>query len=320
MLSFNVTDMNVSGGGLLLLAAAALWIAYLLPTLVHRAREGAGSRVRYGSASARKAAKAELLAQRLAQKQQHRAELERHRDLALAEAERKAAERAALTAERSAKKGLSLAQTRQRLRLARTGASGLVVVGLAGIAVGVIGPGMNLIVWVGQLLVASGTVLAAIGLVIALNRTRALDALAGVGQAVPSAVAPPATAPTVTSAPRATAPARNATWTPRSLPAPMHLADGSSAARTIAAQQSLAELRRRALELSAESASRHGAPTSLERARRAAAARTAAPAASAVASSASAPAATSRFAQMGIVEGAEAQLDVTAILQNRRAV
>ncbi len=318
----------MSGGGLLLLAAAVLWILYLLPTLVHKGREASLSRAATGMSS-REAAKAELVQRRLEHKLAHQAELERHRDLALAEAERKAAERAARTAERSAHKGRSLAQTRQRLRLARSAASFVVVVGMAAIVVGVVGPSMNMILWVGQLLVAAGTVFATVGLVVSLNRSRALDALSVVGQqAQPVAARSVVQSATPSVLPSAKARATSRTWTPAPLPAPMHQSEGSHAARAIAAQHSLEELRRRAMEISAESVGRYVAPTSLEAARMAPrpaaapAARTAAQArpAAAPAAPANTSSGTSRFASMGIVEGAEAQLDVAAILQNRRAV
>ena len=323
--------MGTFSGGILLLVGAALWVAYLFPTILRRRQYHSGE---HGLALPQRAhpelrSDAEAYAgpsgpsiaiaphgrlERL-EKQERRAN------------ERKLAETAATKnaeanqARREAKREAALsAEGKARRRRLRALSSLLLLGSLATAVTGVVLFAMGGSYWIAA---AGG-----LGSLLAVSALLTLAARTPRPQLAAEVVAAETFEPV--ELPRAAA---TRSWTPQPLPQPLHLAPGSRAAATIASTDAAAALRRAALEVAAERATQPKLPSVTERAARRgsapaapAAAPGAAPAAAPAASAAGQPGRTAaeeiaaRYAALDpSALAAEAQLDVSAVLERRRA-
>lgn len=282
-------DGPVLSGGVIVLVAVLLWMLYLLPSWRGRYQYNASERnaVRLNQAL-------RVLAETSETPDEVRLELNARTALAqqkLArrlQSEKEAAQLVALRAELAAARAdpaLRQARDRRRVRILCTV---LLLVGLAVASIGVwqvaVG-GAQLMIWIGG----------ALALVAALTLQK-MAAVARRGARRPAAkvVAEPA--------PRVSPPLHDqgrATWTPRSLPAPMVQVDGSLA-QTARAEIDAQEQRRRAERVA-------------ELRRRAAQMAPADPVALPAA------AASSPYAQMGFVDDAEIEQHVRQLLRDRAA-
>lgn len=298
-------DGQVLGGGVIVVVAVGLWLAYLVPSWLERQRFEAAERnalrlnrairVLAETSEAPEEVRLELNARtahqqhRLAKRVQAEIEHARHEELRTELAARRAAPEA------------RRARARRRVRLTATA---LLVAGvaLAGLGVWSVAAGGT---WTG---VAIGCLVALVA-VAALQRQASVAArqarriAAGRLAAEPAAAAaarPAAAAPAVQDVALEPTPH----WSPRPLPRPLSAEAGSRAAREIDARAALArqareeELRRRLAELV------EPAPAPITAAR--------------IAPSPAAEA-DSRFASMGYVDDAEIEEHVRALL-TRRAV
>lgn len=330
-------------GGVLLLVAAVLWVAYLFPTMIRRRHDLASERnavrlqqtLRVIAEAAETPqevrveanARAIYAQQRMLAKLEHKEELENLRALAAAEAERKAAERAAMLASKAAAKALSVAEMRARIRRRRAATSLCLLLALMTTTVGLMGLAWGM-TWMVSAAGATGAVLSLLALSHWARSAHALTERPVSAPVSQSADRFDVSVPSVT--PQAS------TWTPQSLPAPLHLSPGSRAAATIASNDALEQLRRRAREIATESVSapstrirnvaavRHNqemqahslasrpASTSASTLRRTE------PSAARVEGSSSDL--SQRLASMGIVDSTETSFNVTDVLQRRRAV
>jgi hypothetical protein len=316
------------GGGVMVAIAAVLWVAYLLPSWLHRRQYLATERnaVRLQQtlrilaetaetpeqvrveATARAAASQErvLRDREAAERARMKAEEE------TAAIERRSAERAAAEALRRVRASVEAPRARARmLRRMRATASIVLLTSLA-----ITGVGVTLAV-VGQ-----GWVLAAAGVVGTVGSIALLNRFARVSRRQGVAVRPAAVVPATSFAPvewaADEAPAA-AGWTPRPMPKPLSQSPGSIAAVAMDSAEAAAALRRAAVfaAMSQRAAEINESPVTVLRP-----VATAAPAASARAAS-SAPAdaaAPSAFASMGIVDAAGPGMgDLDAVLRRRRA-
>ncbi|KQP01726.1 hypothetical protein [Leifsonia sp. Leaf264] len=323
-------------GGVMVAIAAALWIAYLVPSWLHRRQYLATERnavrlqqtlrILAETAETPEAVRLETTARAVAA-QEHvlrehqaaeRARLKAEATIATETrraAEREAAESVRLARAAAARSASAAGRARTRARAVRRNRA-LTSLGLllslialvAGVVTGALGA-----TWTLAVAGLGGTVVALF----------VLSSLAKAGRRVPVSVA---AAPAAVSerfvpvefadaAPVATRPA----WTPRPLPKPLTLERGSVAAAAMDSVEEAAALRRAAVfaAMSEKAAAMNaGAPVPLRRAPAAsapAAERTAAPA------SASVPAVDSRFARMGIIDDAAPGMsDLDAVLRRRR--
>jgi hypothetical protein len=324
--------MDVIGGGLLVAVAAALWIAYLLPSWLRRRQYLATERnavrlqqtlrILAETAETPEAVRLEATAREVATQQrilreqqeaarfaaeaaEHRAILERRAAEAAADAARRQATAAtaprtepiAVIAER-ADAPSDAARARRSLRRRRVLCSLVLLSGLLTLAGGLVAAAFG-----SPLLVAGGGALAA------------ASAFAGLARL--ARVRVPVTAAPVTAQesvpfvpielPEPEMPAEVAGWTPQPLPRPLHLSRGTIAATAMASIEAAAELKRAAAEA--------------EVARRAEQLEVAVP--SIVPAASSAPAVTtpaeSPYARMGIIEDARPGIDdLDAVLRRRR--
>ena len=325
--------MDVIGGGVLVAAAAALWIAYLLPSWLRRRQYLATERnavrlqqtlrILAETAETPEAVRVEATAREVATQQRILHEQEVAARLAaeaaehLAIAERRAAQEAAEAARELAASAAPItapiptlaptalaamadaAKRRRALRRRRGLSSLLLLAGLLTVVGGLVAAAFGV-----TLLVAAGGALA---MVVALMF---LVGLARVRIAVP--VAAPVAAPAAAEPfepidlPQPEAEAQG--WTPQPLPKPLHLSRGTIAAAAMASIEAAEQLRRAAAEaeLARRAEELEPAVPTIERAARA----TGTPAASQPASP---------YARMGIIEEAPPGFgDLDAVLRRRR--
>jgi F0F1-type ATP synthase assembly protein I len=311
---------QVLGGGVIVLVAVALWLVYLLPTLINRSRYDAAERnalrlsralrVLAETTETPEEVRVELTArqahlqQKLARRAQAEVErLRRERERIAAEEQRLERERERQELERrrraleAAQRALHAERRRARARRGvRLGALGGVLVGVALAAWGTVAFAA------GPWLLLSGLALAALGVGV-LNRMARVVRRA---RPVPMATAPPVRRAAVE--PQLMNP-KDRGWTPRTLPAPLVATAGSRAATTVAAQSARDALLQAAREdaLRARAEEPLPAPVPIAEARPAAAPETA-PAA-----------AESPYARMGIVDDAEIEDHVRRLLERRAA-
>ncbi|KRE21259.1 hypothetical protein [Agromyces sp. Soil535] len=337
--------MDVIGGGLLVAAAAGLWIAYLLPSWLRRRQYLATERnavrlqqtlrILAETAETPEAVRVEATAREVAAQQRILHEHEEAARLAaetaehLAIAERRAAEEVAeaarelaaarapitepiptvLHGEASAAPTLRSASTdvaRARRALRRRRAL------------------CSLLLLAGLVTVVGGLIAAAFGaspLIAAGGALAVVVAFAGIVRLARVRVAPPEAAPVAT--PEATpfepidlaeAEGDEHGWTPQPLPKPLHLSRGTIAAMAMASIEAAAELKRAAVE--AEVARR---VEDLEPAVPSIAPAAAQPAAPAAAAARREAGPASPYSRMGIVEEATPVLDdLDAVLRRRR--
>ncbi|KQQ94344.1 hypothetical protein ASF62_09490 [Leifsonia sp. Leaf325] len=331
---------DVLSGGVMVAIAAVLWIAYLVPSWLHRRQYLATERnavrlqqtlrILAETAETPEAVRLETTARAVAAQEhvlRERAAAERARlkaEATIATEARRAAEREAAEAVRRARAAAARAaaeagRARSRARTLRRSRA-LTSLGLllslgalvAGIVTGALGATWTLAV--------AGLGGSAVALFV-------LSSLAKAGRRVPASgvVAPVAVSEQFVpvefadAAPVAIRPA----WTPQPLPKPLTLARGTVAAAAMDSVDEAAALRRAAVfaAMSEKAAAMNaGAPVPLRRAPAAAAPaaassteQTAAPA------TASAPAVDGRFARMGIVDDATPGMsDLDAVLRRRR--
>ncbi|TAM66194.1 MAG: hypothetical protein EPN48_17785 [Microbacteriaceae bacterium] len=322
---------DVLSGGVVVLLAAVLWLAYLLPTWLRRREFQATERnaVRLQQTLRILAATSELpdevrveatarevaVQQRILRKAEARtrAELQarateeaaRRHEEAMARAEADA--RAAATPHSAPMTDAPRARAR-RLRRARAATALLLVVGLVAAVWGLVAA----LALGGSWLVPAGAVVAAGGAFGNLCR------LAGAGRNKPVVVA--VETPRVVSelfdhaASVESAPAALATWTPRPLPKPLYQSPGSVAASAMASVDAVTRLRRAAAAAELHRRAAELAEVLSPEVARLTPRPVAEPAASAV------PAPLDRYARMGMLEGVEASaLDLDAALRRRRA-
>ncbi len=325
--------MDVIGGGLLVAVAAALWIAYLLPSWLRRRQYLATERnavrlqqtlrILAETAETPRAVRLEATArevatqQRILREQEEAARLVAEAAEHRAIAERRAAEAAADAARRLANAatvsrvepiGVAVAPTdpligaaraRRSLRRRRALCSSILLTGLLTATGGLVATAFG-----ASLLVAGG------GALVTASAIAGLARLARVRIPVAaSAVAAPESVPFVPiELATAEFPAEAAGWTPQPLPRPLHLSRGTIAATAMASIEAAAELKR--------------AATEAEVARRVEQLEAVVPSIAPAASAAPATAATraeSPYARMGIIEDARPGIDdLDAVLRRRR--
>ncbi|PPL19757.1 hypothetical protein [Microterricola pindariensis] len=318
------------GGGVLVAAAAVLWLAYLLPTWLHRRQYLTSERnaVRLQQTLRALAETAEA-PQQIAVEATARAAVtqskilrEREnaaRELVKAEAAAAATTRRAEDALRIEKVRAEAARVaanpvliaRARLRTLRR-ARGITALALLASLVAVIAGAIVAAVGGPAVLLSGGLVVGVAAFFTLGSLAKAGRVAAKIARATPAAPAAPARFTPVEFAPRASAPQ---SWTPRPLPKPAYLERGSVAAAARASVDAAAELRRAAARAALlEKAAALDAETAAPAATVTALARPAAPAAP------SAPAVPSRFAAMGMVNDAAPGMgDLDAVLRRRRA-
>jgi len=318
------------GGGVMILVAAVLWVAYLMPTWSRRKQYLATERnavrlqqtlrVLAETAEVPRHVHLEANARTVVEQQKVLAQVEaeaRREAKATADAAaevRRAA--AALAAAARTPVVVTPAQTLRGLRRARALTSSVLLLGLIVTVSGA---------------VTSGWLLLAFGVIVVLATMRSLARLNRAARstrlvAVDSAdwVAPrirPTMAPFEPVHLEAT-PVHHVTWTPQSLPRPMHLSRGSIAQAAMASVEAANSLRqasvdaereRRSAAVAAASAAPAAPVTPISRPATRPATRPGA--------SATPDAALSRFASMGIVGETEpGMIDLDAVLRRRRAV
>lgn len=335
--------MDVIGGGVLVAAAAALWIAYLLPTWLRRRQYLATERnavrlqqtlrILAETAETPEAVRVEATAREVVTQRRILHEHEQAARLAaeaaehLAIAERRAAEEAADAARELAASvrapitepipvlaptgstaptaaAAEAATARRALRRRRAICSLALLVSLLTVVAGLIAAAFG-----ASLLVAAGGgvgVLAALAGIVRLARVRVTVAAAA---AVPAPDAVP-----FEPIELAEAAADDHGWTPQPLPRPLHLSRGTIAAMAMASIEAAAELKRAAAD--AEVARR---AEELEPAVPTIAAPEAPPAARPAASARPTAEAASPYARMGIVDDARPAFgDLDAVLRRRR--
>lgn len=293
---------QVLGGGVILLVAVALWLVYLVPTWHSRHQYYAAERnaVRLNQAirvlaetsetpgevhlelNARTALQQQRLARRL-QSEQQSAELEDLR-------EKVAQARSAPLARR--------ARARRRARLVATT---LLLAGLAAIGFGVwevVQGGAQTFLWV-------GTASAGLALIV-LQRMSQVAARAAVAE---RAAEQPVVARREASVQDLAPAVPERAWTPRSLPLPLASSSGSRAAAQLDAADAREALHRAAREEALRTQMERQAGS--RRPERAPEAPAAAPAAASVASP------SSPYAGMGVVDDAEIEAHVRALLRQR---
>lgn len=350
--------MDVVGGGVLVAVAAALWVAYLLPSWWRRRQYNATERnavrlqqtlrilaetaetpepVRLEATAREVAAQQRILA---AQENAKRLEAETARLAA------EAAEQLALVERRAAAEAVAAARSRAT-QLTVTEPIAIVGADASAAATRSMGSsGASQLArrrrraraWCSLVLFASLLAIA-VGLVALATGAAPFIALAGVAGASGSLVmlaalarrrqeAPPAAATPV--AERASAPAfepiemaaevveDRAGWTPQPLPKPLHLSRGTIAATAMASIEAAAKLQRAAADEAMVARAAKLAPA-VPTLRRPSRPAVERPAAAATTPAAQAPA--NPYAAMGVVEASDARFDdLDAVLRRRRAV
>lgn len=325
--------MNWLSGGVLFAVGAALWVAYLLPSMLRRRHvqqaEFEAARLQHalhmlaetGELPADEPSTLEQLRERKHNDKLER-QIEKENLKALHEAEharKEAAKQARAEARRSE------AARRTSLKRVRTFASWL----LLGSLLTVLGGGVAVFFGVTWMVAGAGAMGATVAVVTLRSVVRGLAALS------------PVTAPAQASADvfepiEVPVPAPSKRWTPTPLPSPLHLADGSQAAATIASNDAVEALRRRAREVAAETSvpavptvnaararaaarAAHPATYGAER-RRAMLGQTPASASTSARPLSPAEQAAARTASLDALAGIdEAAFDVREVLQRRRA-
>ncbi len=324
--------MDVIGGGLLVAVAAALWIAYLLPSWLRRGQYLATERnavrlqqtlrILAETAETPREVRLEATArevatqQRILREQEEAARLSAEAAELRAIAERRAAEAAAEAARRLAATAVprtepigvvttsadgagEVARARRSLRRRRALCSLLLLIGLLAVIGGLIAAAFG-----ASLVVAGMGATGMLAAVVALARL----AKERLPMAAPAAVAPESAPFVPIEFVEAEVPAESAGWTPQPLPRPLHLSRGTIAATAMASIEAAAELKR--------------AATEAEVARRVERLEPAVPSivpAASTASAATAARADSPYARMGIIEDARPGIDdLDAVLRRRR--
>jgi hypothetical protein len=309
------------GGGVMVAVAAALWVAYLMPTWSRRrqylavernaVRLQQTMRILAETAEVPEPVRLEANARTVRTQQKILAAAEEAARLeakAAADAARAARRLAAETA--AAARAPALVTPAVRMRRLRKWRALSSLVLLAGIVLVVAGV-LPVILSGSWLMVGAGAILVVAAL---LSLSRLARAARAARVVAVSPVAAPIAAQRFEPVQLEESPAPVQTWTPQPLPKPLYLSRGSIAQTAMASVDAAAELRKAAAEA--------------ELARRAAqiAARTpvtpiARPAARAGGGAAVATTASSRFASMGIVGETEPGMtDLDAVLRRRRAV
>ena len=333
--------MTWLSGGVLFAVGAALWVAYLLPSMLRR---------RHAQAAEHEAAQLQQALQSLAEtgelpaeipsprdqlrerkmRDKHERVIERENLKALHDAE---AQRKALAKQQRSEARHTAEARRASLIRLRTTAAWVLLLSL----VTIVGGTVAVFFGVTWMVIGAGVIGAVAALVTLRGIVTRLATLSahGVGRraAADAEAFTPVDLPT-------SAPSRR--WTPQPLPSPLHLAEGSAAAATIASSDAVEALRRRAREVAAESAQPAIPSVAAARARAAAMAahpatygkqlRAASSASQAAARTVSASAApnprmsaaeqvAARYASLDALPGVdEAAFDVSEVLQRRRAV
>lgn len=338
---------GVWSGGLVVLAAAALWLVYLIPTWLRRREYLATERnavrlqqtlrILAETSEVPEQVRLEANARTVAEQQKLLREAEaRAAALARAEADAKAAEDALAAAQATARAqataaaaraampvvrmpvvpaetGTEAVDRRRRMRRARASVSLVMLLSLLGAGFGVYAV-LALATW----LVLAASLVVALGCVITLSAlARSTRAATAVRASAPSRASHELFdhADHVEAAPEVAAP----TWTPRPLPKPLYQSQGTAAAGAMASVDAVVALRRSA---AAADLARRAAELepAVPRLRPAATPAAVSVAPAAVAETPETPVAPSRFASMGIVNGAEgASIDLDAALRRRRA-
>jgi len=317
------------GGGVMILVAAVLWVAYFMPTWTRRKQYLATERnavrlqqtlrVLAESAEVPRHVHLEVNARTVVEQQKILAqvEAEARRDAkavadAAAEVRRAAA---ALAAAARAPLVESPVQVLRKLRRARALSSSVLLLGTlatvgGGVALALTGAWLLLVVGVIAVL-ASVDVLARLARTARSTRRATVDSVDWVEPRIRPVMAP--FEPVQLEA----TPVQQVTWTPQLLPRPMHLSRGSIAQAAMASVEAANSLRQASVDAERE---RRSAPLV------AAAAGPAAPV-TAISRAATRPDAStpavpvSRFASMGIVGETEPGMtDLDAVLRRRRAV
>ena len=335
------------GGGVMILVAAVLWVAYLMPTWARRKRYLATERnavrlqqtlrVLAETAEVPRHVYLEANARTVAEQQKLLAQVEaeeRRETKAAADAAtevRRAA--AALAAAARPPVVVTPAQSMQRLRRARAISSSVLLLGLFGTVGGSVVAAVSG-AWL-LLAVAAIAVLVAMNTLARLNRAARAKRVATLERVEwVEARTRPAMAPFEPVQLEATH-VEPVTWTPQSLPRPMHLSRGSIAQAAMASVEAANRLRQASVDaererrsaplVAAALATRAPAapvtPITRPSARPAAAASAGTTAGTSAGTSVTPAAPTSRFASMGIVGETEPGMtDLDAVLRRRRAV
>lgn len=324
--------MNWLGGGVLIAVGAALWVAYLLPSMLRRRQlhqaeleaarlqEALHTLAETGELPAEELSRHERVAER---KRQHKLERQVEREnlkaLHVAEHDRKEQARRDRAEERR-----SAEAKRAQLIRARITASWVLLLSFITIVGGSVAMFFG-VTW----MVAGAGVVAAVTAVIALRQV--VHGLAALPNTHVATALTESQAFTDIAVPVATRPASRS-WSPTPLPSPLHLAEGSVSSQVVAGSAALEALRRRARELAAEQASPSVQLPTVSAARARAAAMAAHPATTGKQKRQGAPAPANRpmnaaeqvarrYAGLDSFEQIDdASLDITEILQRRRAV
>jgi hypothetical protein len=313
------------GGGVMVAVAAALWVAYLMPTWSRRRQYLAVERnavrlqqtlrILAETAEVPEPVRLEANARTVRTQQKLLAEVEEATRL-----EAKAATDAARTARRAAAEAAAAARAPlaltpavklRRLRKWRALSSLVLLTGIVLVVAGVLP-----VVLSGSWLMLGTGAVSAVAALVTLSRLAAAARAARVVVAAPVA-APVAAARRFEPVQLDEAPVAAQTWTPQPLPRPLYLSRGSIAQTAMASVDAAAELRKAAAEAElARRAAELVAQTPVTRI-----ARPAARVAAGGGGGAGAGAAPSRFASMGIVGETEPGMaDLDAVLRRRRAV
>ncbi len=314
---------QVLGGGVVVLVAVVLWLAYLLPSWQGRYRYNASERnaVRLNQALRVLAetseapeevrlelnARTALAQQRLARRvraERAQADLEAARaDLATAKAQARAdaeiaRERAraeAATAQERARLEAAAAKAAPAARRARARRRARLLTTIVGVMA------LGVAVWGGIEVVVTGSqALLWVAVAIAAGSGLLLQRMAAVQRRVLVRAAPEVRARPAVAMQDVALGAERAGWTPRELPKPLTASAGSRAAAVLDGAAARAALRQAALEESMRERAERAAPPSIDTARRARAAEP-------------------DFARMGYVDDAEIEAHVRRLLE-RRAV
>lgn len=327
--------MTWLSGGVLFAVGAILWVAYLLPSMLRR---------RHAQAAELHAAELEQALHTLAEtgelpmeslsprdqirerkrldKQERAIERENLKTLHEAELRRKAEAKLARSDARH-----SAAARRASLIRLRMAASWVLLLSLVTVLAGSVAMFFG-VTW----MIAGAGVMGAVAAVVTLRRV--VSGLRSITESTPQVSARVSGFAAHSADVPVAAVSRG--WTPQHLPSPLHLAEGSAAAATIASNDAVEALRRRAREVAAESAQPVLPSVAAARARAAAMAAhpatygkqlragapTAKPAARAAGQAATAAErVAARYASLDTLDAVtETAFDVSEVLQRRRAV
>ncbi|MGV1033782.1 MAG: hypothetical protein ACOYBP_00980 [Microbacteriaceae bacterium] len=245
--------MNLLSGGVLFAVGALLWVAYLLPTMVKRRQLQSAeletaklqqvlhTLAETGELPADELSARDQIAER---KRQHKlervVERENLKALHVAEGERKAEAKAARVEARH-----SAIAKREALIRRRMAAAWMLLISVLVI----VGGSVAIFFGVTWMIAGAGAIVAVVSMV---SLRQVVHGLAELGDVSGASTARAGSA-LVDLAPPVIENARTArTWTPQSLPSPLTAAAGSQAASTIASNDAMEALRRRAREMAAE--------------------------------------------------------------------